>query len=389
MITSFLVILTVSAQTLGVKQPTTVVQKTDVDMNVTAVPVKNQLQLSTIMLACRQLDSKYESTLDGERQILARIQELSNKEKTALPKDLIEIRQRVDDMDRTLLKLKQQRVKLSEEMGDILRELPVEERAKVIKELNLTKKVELYKNVMVIVQKEKAQKAKEEKVKFEMDVKDAIADAVEKGNVDIIVAQGHKKLFNLKMTQAQVRSQKLENVLASWKAALEKKETQELCRFQVMEINEQYQLVANDLLKEMRGYIKEAKSQRKQVWKLVKKGYKKTQSILNELKKKTANVQKKAMIDTQLTTTTTAIKNIKKNCQLKPVEKKMAAVDTKLAALINDRVKQAYSIISKSKNACSKDPLWKLDNKKALSLYARLDYLERQFRRIGGAPNNA
>ncbi|GAB1226645.1 hypothetical protein ENUP19_0298G0100 [Entamoeba nuttalli] len=358
------------------------IQKTNVNTHIELLPTAGQLLISTATLACRQLDSQYKSTLDGEKQLYARILDYAKKEKQAAPNDLIDIRKKVDDLNLSMLKLKKQRVRLSEEMGDILRTLPLVDQQHIIDELGLQKKVDLYKNVMVILDKEKKQKAKEDKIIFELDVRDAIEKANEKTQVEREVANEQKKTFYVKITEAQTIADKIREYMKIWNNQLKQLSGKTLCKFQVMESLNQTAVNAHNEIVNMRAALKEAKQQRKLVWKTLKNGMKKTITELKDLKKSTQNIKKQNIVKSEINKVEKEIKQIKKVSELKPLEKQMENVESQLSKEFNQLTIRGVNLIKNSNSKCKDNLIGHLDNEKAMKLFKRLDHLETKFKRV-------
>ncbi|KAL7715852.1 Uncharacterized protein QTN25_006551 [Entamoeba marina] len=331
--------------------------------------------LNTIMLACRNLDLQYDSYLDSERQLFTRMEECSKKEKTARPNDLIELRKKVDDLNRSLLKSKQGRVNVSEEMGDILNKLDRKERNDVIKKLGLEKKVKLYKEVMAFLQKESEQKKKDKKLMFEANVRDGILDAFEKGVVDKKLADEQKKVIYEKSSKIDSIATTIEGMLEDWKLVNDHIKAKNLCKFQIHDLVNATRNNIHQQIVEMRKLIKDVHKQRKKVQKSMVKSVKVTIHELKQLIKDTKNLKKKAIVSKELPSLKLQIKSIKHNSPLKAFEADLEKRESKLSADINTLNKTTTSLTTNS--LCNKKPLlWKLTKEKATKLFSRLKELE-------------
>lgn len=358
------------------------IKKTDVDeIKSDLLPTAGELQLSTAMLACRKLDSQYESLLAGERQMYTRILDISKKEKTAVPNELIELRKKVDDLNLSMLKLKQERVQLSEEMGDILLLLTKEEQEKVIKELNLKQKVELYKNVMVILQKEKEQKAKEDKVIFEMKVRDKIEHILEKLDIERKVVEDAKKEFYSKTTEAEVSLKKIKTYLEDWRQVIEGLKTKDLCKFQFMETLKHMAVLTHTEISYLRQLLKDARKQRHHVYLLLKNAIKKSIAEFIQLKKENKDIRKQALIKPEIEKLESELKIIKKTLGLKGVEVKLGKQESRMSAIYLKRIVSGNSVLKNTKSKCKFEPIWKLDNVKGVKLFKHLTFLESKFKK--------
>jgi len=358
------------------------IHKIELDIKPDLLPTAGELQISTAMLACRNLDTQYESVLAGERQLYARIINFGKQEKTATPEQLIDIRKRVDDLNLSMLKLKKERVKLSEEMGDILKLLTVREQNQIIEELKLKEKVELYKNVMVILNEEKKQKAKEDKVIFEMKVRDGIEAAHEKTKIEKEVAFGHKKKFYVKTVEAETILDKINQFFSLWDQQIQDVKSRDMCKFQFTEILNQTATKTFEEIRRLRKLLKEAREERKLVHQTIKNGLTKTLDALKQLKKENTDPKKQAIIQPEIDKVYKEIDSIKEKCELKPIEKKLSKRESDVSEMYQRKVVIGRRISRTIKTHCRNEPIWKVGPKRALKLFNELDVLEGKFKKI-------
>ncbi|ELP93200.1 hypothetical protein EIN_054950 [Entamoeba invadens IP1] len=354
------------------------VEKISIDFKDEYLPTVGTLLLSTASLACRQLDTQYLSALDGEKQLYARIEEISKKEKTAKPDELIELRKQVDDMNLSMLKLKKQRIGMSEELGDILRTLGKNESTQLVNDLDLKKKVELYKNVMDFLASEKKKRKAEDKAIFDLDMKETMNKALQTVQVEKEVAEEQKKVFYATVNEFKARVMLLTEALTGFDHQLSVLASKSPLKYQVLEIAKREEERCKIEIIKIRSLLKKARKEKKGVIKTRKNGIQKARDELKELHKDLKDLKQKKIVKGKIAEFEADMKNVKKNCELNSILKEIKTIETKMSEEMNQRVVKGNQLAKQAETKYEKEAplLCKMGNVRGFKLFKRLERLE-------------
>ena len=344
------------------------------------VDPERENKLNMVRKALRDLNDEYDSYVDAETQLYTRVKQVSQLQEKAEPSQLLELRKKVDDINKSLLKIKENKVKISQEMGKVLDGLWDEDRKALIKELNIQKKVDMYKVVNTILNKQKVQAAKEKKEEFLAATKAKIAKSMKAGEVEEKLSKKLKVSFYKKVALIQEKETTLRNLLESWGKLNAQFKGKNMCRFQLDGILKHTMLKAHKLMHEIRMGERELKMKRRLIVKNNLKGYHKVVDSLKKLIMGTKQAELKQLIVSKEQQVKAKKPEIKHEKLLKKSGKLVETEESKLSALLHKRVMELRAI--KRHSACREDRLiWHLHTRRAFRLFDQLALIEAEIKK--------